>query len=131
MTSSGGRGVTQTLINELHEMVAYRASDTPTTKLFKIANAAELARVRLEATPEPSNPKSKEKREQALEALRSYPTPEQIIAVATKKGQSIPGAKALITTRDALKSAVRAPAVDGGAGGPTPEQKAALDKYLN
>lgn len=128
MTSSGGRGVTQTLINELHEMMAYRASDTPMTKMFKMANAAELARVRLESTPEPRNPATKEKREQALAALKEYPTPAQIIEVAQRKGQKIAGAKELVSMKDKMKQAI-AVGAEGTPTAPPPDVADLLNKY--
>jgi len=86
LTLGGGRGITQSQINELQNVIQVYPGDTGYTSMFKLANAASLVRNRLETLPESPDPKVRAQQEKLMKKLEIYPEPEEILASARKKG---------------------------------------------
>jgi hypothetical protein len=85
-TAGSGRAPVKDLINEMSAMVEAHSGDKEFEIMFKLANAADFAKTRLEAVPASPDPKIQAIREKAEAALARYPHPKEIIALANRKG---------------------------------------------
>lgn len=101
-TAGSGRAPVKDVINKMTQMVEARPGDTQLEVMFKLSNAADFAKTRLEAVPDSPDPKIQAIREKAEKELARYPHPSQIIALAMRKGVKLESQKRVQTLRDKL-----------------------------
>lgn len=97
-TAGSGRAPVKDLISEMSAMVEARSGDKELEIMFKLANAADFAKTRLEAVPASPDPKIQAIREKAEASLSRYPHPKEIIALAAKKGVKLGKTQGVIET---------------------------------
>ena len=128
-TVGSGRGANQAVIAEFQKMVVPQKGDTEATAMFRIANAADFVRTRLESVAEPTDPKLKAIYDRTMKELSRYPSPTAIIDEARKAGHPIPAAS-LSHLNETYTNALSRMADQESHGSVTLDEGAALvDKY--
>lgn len=84
MTGGTGRAPTQALIGEMQDALGAKPGDTPFVVAYKLAQAAEMVKVRLESTPSPKDPKVAAANEKYMKELEAIPKPADLIRLANK-----------------------------------------------
>lgn len=125
-TAGSGRAPVQSVIRELSAMVEARPGDKEFEVMFKLANAADFAKVRLEAVPASSDPKIQAIREKAERALERYPHPGDILKLAQAKGVKLDKAQKQVEKLQTMKQSMEASV--GGSETPS-DINSLLDKY--
>jgi len=79
----GTRGPTQARIEEMHKALDFQPGSPPIVNLFRFANAADIARVRLKNVPdELLSPSALASKKEQLEILDKIPSPKQVYKAA-------------------------------------------------
>jgi len=95
----GTRGPTQARIEEMHKALDFQPGSPPIVNLFRFANAADIARVRLKNVPdELLSPSALESKKEQMEILSKIPTPKQVY----KAAQNSPYAAQINTTEASI-----------------------------
>ena len=84
LTLGGGRGVTQAQIDEFESMVQAQPGDTEFTAMYKLSNAADILKNRLETLPDSPIKKVREEQDKYMAELKKIPSPMEIWAAAQK-----------------------------------------------
>jgi len=84
LTLGGGRGVTQAQINEFEAMVQAQPGDTEFTAMYKLSNAADILKNRLETLPNSPIKKVREEQDKYMAELNKIPSPMAIWTAAQK-----------------------------------------------
>lgn len=84
MTGGTGRAPTQALIAEMQDALGAKPGDTPFVVAYKLAQAGEMVKVRMESMPKPKDPNVLKAYDKYMEELDKIPKPSNMIALANK-----------------------------------------------
>ena len=84
-TAGGGRTANESQIQEIQKQITPRSGDTNLTAAYKLSTAAQMALTRLQASPEPTDPKVKTSWDATIATLQKYPDPDKILNAASAK----------------------------------------------
>jgi hypothetical protein len=84
-TAGGGRTANESQIQEIQKQITPRSGDTTLTAAYKLSTAAQMALTRLQASPEPTDPKVKASWDNTIATLQKYPDPDKILEAASAK----------------------------------------------
>lgn len=85
MTLGGGRGANQSVINEVKQQITPTAGDTNLEAAYKLSTGAQIVLTRMQSQSPPQDQQAAKKWNETMATLEKYPTPEQILNVASGK----------------------------------------------
>ena len=84
MTGGTGRAPTQALIAEMQDALGAKPGDTPFVVAYKLAQAGEMVKVRMESMPKPKDQNVVKAYDKYMADLEKLPKPSDLIALANK-----------------------------------------------
>lgn len=130
-TAGGGRTANNSQIQEIQKQITPRSGDTNLTAAYKLSTAAQMALTRLQASPEPTDPKVKASWDATIATLQKYPDPDQILnaASAKDKKQLEHWAGSYQTLLDKVSADSVVDQHSSAAGSAPPDIQSLVDKY--
>jgi hypothetical protein len=98
---AGNGRTNKTLNHEMQNLIDGVPGDGKYTSLFRLSNAAGIAKTRIENQPALSDPVEEQKRQELIKGLSKYPSPTEIANAARAAGQPI-SKKTVESASDAL-----------------------------